>query len=152
SIWVGRFRSVLGGICEDRLIDSYFDERVAQRERGFPIGEPLRQPRVCVCRRKAVVIRMGLDELLGLEFALVGRRASDLELSADAARIADRLGIARVAIEDARVVEGKLDRIFQKTPALLVRPDRYVYGVVDTEISIDDLFQELAQQIALRPV
>ncbi|MCP4908265.1 MAG: hypothetical protein GY910_25105 [bacterium] len=92
------------------------------------------------------MIRMGLDELLGLEFALVGRRASDLELSAD------RLGIARVAIEDARVVEGKLDRIFQKTPALLVRPDRYVYGVVDTEISIDDLFQELAQQIALRPV
>ncbi len=124
----------------------YSRERVAQRERGFPIGEPLRQPRVCVCRRKAVVIRMGLDELLGLEFALVGRRASDLELSAD------RLGIARVAIEDARVVEGKLDRIFQKTPALLVRPDRYVYGVVDTEISIDDLFQELAQQIALRPV
>ncbi len=202
-----RIPLVLGGVCDDRLLDGYFDERdphartlvdaavgigklmetlaareagrpdphaipsqskdytkerVAppvlsgalmseQIERGFPIGDPLRQPHVRSLETGESNDARGLDEFLGLEFALVGRTASDLELGRDATEIADRLGITRVALEGLAVTEGELDHVFDKTPAVLVRPDRNIFGVVEGDTSIDDVVLALAEQIALRP-
>jgi 3-(3-hydroxy-phenyl)propionate hydroxylase len=90
------------------------------------------------------------DELLGRGFAVVGRDAAALEMSAGSRAILERLGAQAVALEGLEIVEGSIDRLFTDHPAAIVRPDRYVFGVVDAAHDLDALVQELARKISLR--
>lgn len=194
---------VLEGRCDERLLDSYFDERdaharslvdgacdigklmetlaareagrpephpgwqpslnigggrlaipiaggvleEAQRADGIPIGEPLRQPRV----RERGTEGEGtlLDERFGPDFALVGRTEADLSLDPEASAIAERIGLRGVALEGLETVEGEFDRVFQRVPAALLRPDRYVFGVVDDTTDASTLVRTLAAKLRL---
>jgi hypothetical protein len=55
-----------------------------------------------------------------------------------------------VGLEGLEVVEGELDRLFDAHPAAVLRPDRYVFGVVDGDRDLDALLRELARKLALR--
>jgi hypothetical protein len=91
-----------------------------------------------------------LDELLGRGFAVLGRKPADLRLGAEAASVLARLGARAVSLEALELVEGELDRLFDAHPAAVLRPDRYVFGVVDEDWSLDRLLVELARKLALR--
>jgi len=110
------------------------------------VGVLLRQPQIRldsgeICR---------FDELLGRDFAVIGRTAADVELGYEARRILDRLGGRCVVLEDFETIEGEHDSLFAEHPALIVRPDRYVFGLVDADWSLDQLLTELAARVALR--
>ena len=47
-------------------------------------------------------------------------------------------------------LEGELDRGFDSHCAVVLRPDRYVFGVVDDTWDLDRLLSELARKLALR--
>jgi 3-(3-hydroxy-phenyl)propionate hydroxylase len=91
-----------------------------------------------------------LDELLGPGFAIVGRTRADLRLAEASKRIVDRIGARVVSIEDLREVRGHFDRGFERASALIVRPDRYVFGATDDVYSLDDLVALLADRLHLK--
>lgn len=193
---------VPSGACEDRLLDTYAQERdpharalveqavsigqlmenFAAREAGRPephtelvpgaqsgsgrlvpplcdgivvgeqlgpdssVGALLFQPAVRDARGQA----RRLDDLLGPGFAIVGRKQSALRLGARAAAIWERLGGRVVALDALEITHGRVDPLFDRHPAAVVRPDRYVFGVCDDAWSLDGLIERLAGALALR--
>jgi 3-(3-hydroxy-phenyl)propionate hydroxylase len=113
---------------------------------GRPVGVLLRQPTV----RRADGEECRLDELLGRGFAVVGRKQSDLRLGAEAGAVLERLGGRAVSLEGLEVTQGEADRLFEDHAAAVLRPDRYVFGVVDEDWSLDRLLVELGRKLALR--
>jgi hypothetical protein len=192
---------VLGGQCDESLLDTYAAERdahardlvewavavgqlmetLAAREAGLPdpyaaadqssgygqgrtapplrggvliddqtggdlsVGSLLRQPTV----RGTDGRERRLDELLGRGFAVVARKQGDLRLGAEAGALLERLGGRAVSLEGLDVTEGELDHLFDAHPAAVLRPDRYVFGVVDDAWDLDRLVLELGRKLAL---
>jgi len=119
----------------------------AQRSEEIPVGAPLRQP--VIRRRGSDEIPTRLDDVCGRGFALIGRTAADFALDDEARAIAERLGLRYVALDELELVDGSFDQVFEKRAAVLVRPDRYVFGVTDDETSASELVRLAASKIAL---
>ena len=109
-------------------------------------GALLRQP--TVRDRSGEVCR--LDELIGKGFAILGRKQEDLQLGGAASALFERLGGRRVCLEGLEVCEGVQDQLFDRHSAVVLRPDRYVFGVVDDDWDLDQLVLELGHKLALR--
>jgi 3-(3-hydroxy-phenyl)propionate hydroxylase len=193
---------VLKGLCDDTLLDTYFEERdahardlvgwavgigklmetLAAREAGRPdpypestesdgygqgrtvpplrggvlmldqceryesIGFLLRQPRI----RLEDGTNSLFDELLGRDFAIVGRTRDDLRLSDESAEIFHRLGNRFIALDEIDIVDDRADPIFETCRAVVLRPDRIVFGVVDESTSLEDLIRCLAEKLSIR--
>jgi 3-(3-hydroxy-phenyl)propionate hydroxylase len=116
-----------------------------QIREGSPVGALLHQPTL----RRPDGRECRLDELLGPGLAVVARKASDLRLGGAARATLHRLGGRAVDLEGLEVVRGQHDRLFDRHPAAVVRPDRYVFGVVDEEWDLDRLLAELGRRLAL---
>jgi 3-(3-hydroxy-phenyl)propionate hydroxylase len=119
-----------------------------QAAQGYPIGHLLRQPRVRM--RSGETLRF--DELLGRGFAVVGRTRADLVVGSDAALVAKRIGLRFVDLEetDGPVEGNRFDLVLESSPAVILRPDRIVFGVVDDDHSLDDLIRALGEKLSLR--
>jgi 3-(3-hydroxy-phenyl)propionate hydroxylase len=120
------------------------DEQVSAA--GFT-GYLFRQPLVKPSRGNACF----LDQLLGPGFAVVARSAADLDVSPESQRILDRLGARAVALDGIRLVRGKIDGLFEHHKAVVVRPDRYIYGVTTETLGLDALVQSLPGKLSLKP-
>ena len=110
-----------------------------------PVGSLLRQPTVrgpdgAVCR---------LDELFGRGFAIVARKEGDLRVGPEGRGVLERLGARTLSLEGLEVTLGEMDRLFDAHPAVVLRPDRYVFGVADEEWDLDRLLGELGRKLAL---
>ena len=110
-----------------------------------PVGGMLRQPSVRECDGAA----RRIDEIFGPSFAVIGRKADDLRMGAGASAVLERLGGRAVNLEGLEVVEGEMDRVFDSHSAVVLRPDRYVFGVVDDNWDLDRLLAELGRRLAL---
>ena len=110
-----------------------------------PVGVLLRQPTV----RDPNGRECRLDELIGPSFAVVARNESDLQLGPEARAILKKLDGRTLSLAGLEVTEGEADRLFEQHAATVVRPDRYVFGVVDAEWDLDRLLIELARKLAL---
>ena len=111
-----------------------------------PVGGMLRQPTV----RKADGTEARLDALLGRGFAVVGRTERDLVLTEESRAILERIGARTFALEGLSVTTGQMDRLFDAHAAVIVRPDRYIFGVIDDAWSLDRLVASLGQKLHLR--
>ena len=107
---------------------------------GFLFSQPIVRRDQEECR---------LDELLGTGFAIVGKTVADLALSAASRAIVDRIGARLVSLEGLSEVRGYFDRGFEHADAIIVRPDRYVFGVTDDEHSLDELVAALTDKLHL---
>ena len=87
---------------------------------------------------------------MGRDFALIGASEADVALDAEATALADRIGLERLALEGLEIVEGEVDRVFDHARGVLLRPDRYVFGVVDEATDASDLVRLLATKLSLR--
>lgn len=90
-----------------------------------------------------------LDDLMGPGFAIVGRSDADLVLGHEASKIADRLGIRSLSLEGLEPVKWHFDPLFETRAAALIRPDRYIFGHTDENLSLDDLVLTLADMLGL---
>jgi 2-polyprenyl-6-methoxyphenol hydroxylase-like FAD-dependent oxidoreductase len=117
----------------------------AQLGESSPVGGLLRQPTV----RRVDGAETRLDELLGPGFAIVGREPGDLIISDSARPTVARLGIRSIALSGLAVARGQMDNLFKSHRAVVIRPDRYVFGVVTEEWSLDRLIEELGRKTAL---
>jgi 3-(3-hydroxy-phenyl)propionate hydroxylase len=113
---------------------------------GGPVGFLLRQPSI----RQRDGVECRLDELLGRGFVVVGRKEGDLRLGAEAHAVLQQLGGRAVSLESLEVTEGEMDHLFDAHPAAVLRPDRYIFGVVDAQWDLDRLILELGRKLALR--
>ena len=118
------------------LIEEQITEQRTEKSR---VGELLRQPTVRDCND----IEKRLDHLLGSGFSIVGRKRQDLELGAEANAALERLGGGTLALEDFELEQGNWDPLFSAHPAAVIRPDRYIFGVVDDNFSLDRLVTSL---------
>ncbi len=112
-----------------------------------PVGALLRQPRVRCAEGNLCL----LDELFGVGFVAIARKTTDLAISQASEEILRRIGGRTVSLEGVEVVEGEFDHLLDRHPALVIRPDRYVFGVVDGDWSLDRLLRELGQKLVLEP-
>ncbi len=117
-----------------------------QSQRGYPVGRIPRQPTI----RRENGVECRLDELLGRGFAVIGRKQSDLHMGAQARAVLQRLAGRSVSLEGTKVIRGEMEDLFDAHPAAVLRPDRYVFGVVDEECDLDRLLLELGRKLALR--
>ncbi len=90
-----------------------------------------------------------LDELLGSGFAIVGRDAAALSVNEPANTIAATLGITFVDLSSLDTVRGHFDRGFETFEAMVVRPDRYVFGGSNAEWSLDVVINALGDALRL---
>jgi flavoprotein hydroxylase len=118
------------------------DEQVG---RYASVGLHMFQPRVSVDSGEP----QRFDELLGGGFAVVGRTQADCSLGDDARVAFERLSGRTVSLDTCKILDDKVDRLFEEHPAVLLRPDRQVFGVVDAEHSLDDLVLSLARKVHL---
>ena len=117
-----------------------------QVEAGLPVGVLLRQPTV----RAKGEADCRLDELLGEGFAVIGRKQSDLAMSPEAAKLLEQIGGRALALEDLELCEGRHDVLFDTHATAIVRPDRYVFGLVDGAWNLDRLLTHLATKLHLK--
>ena len=90
-----------------------------------------------------------LDEVLGAGFCIVGKTAKDVQVSEISSQLLEKIGANKVTLAGLEAVRGHFDRAFESTDAVMVRPDRYVFGYTDDEHSLDDLISKLAQKLQL---
>jgi 3-(3-hydroxy-phenyl)propionate hydroxylase len=109
------------------------------------VGCLLRQPTL----REPGGAARRLDAWLGRGFSVIARKESDLRVGVAAEALLRRLGARTLALKDLEVAEGELDHLFERHPAAVVRPDRYVFGVVDDAVGLDRLVEALGRKLAL---
>lgn len=90
-----------------------------------------------------------LDELLGGGFSIVGSSAAALVTSERHRPLLSLLGIRKVDWSLLTPVQGRFDEALAAVDALIVRPDRIVYGHTEAGLGLDDLLQQLAQALYL---
>jgi len=90
-----------------------------------------------------------LDDLLGKGFAILARKASDLELTGEARALARAMGIQLVSIEGLSAVEWRFDPLFETHAAAVVRPDKYIFGHTDETHSVSDLIIDLGERLGV---
>ena len=116
-----------------------------QAARHDAVGALLRQPRI----RLPDGSQSLFDELLGRDFAIVGRTRNDCELNEESRELFGRLRGRAIALEDVDVLEEELDRAFDSSPAVVLRPDRIVFGVVEEGTSLDHLISTLGRLLQI---
>jgi hypothetical protein len=110
------------------------------------VGCLLRQPTL----REPGGAARRLDPWLGRGFSVIARQESDLRVGVAAEARRRRLGAPTHPREGLEVAEGELDHLFERHPAAVVRPDRYVYGLVDADHDLDRVLETLGRGLALR--
>ena len=119
---------------------------VAEQCRGkHPVGQQLRQPTV----RDSDGETCRVDALFGSGFCVIGRKQSDVRMGAEAAAVLERIGGRALGLEGLELVEGEMDPLFDTYPTVVLRPDRYIFGVVDDLWDLDRLMIELGEKLAL---
>ena len=110
-------------------------------------GYLLRQPTVDTPDGRTV----RFDELLGPGFALVSAKPSieSLGLSRRSRDLMTTLDIPFVSLEGVHASEGRFDDVIAEVDAVIVRPDRYVFGHTDANRDVDALLDELQQSLYL---
>ena len=88
-----------------------------------------------------------LDEVLGKDFALVSLAPQALTPEAQAEL--DRLGVAAVSLEGLALARGRYDDALAAGEAVLVRPDRYVFGHTSEALSLEALLDRLSEALGL---
>ena len=93
---------------------------------------------------KEVVKRM--DHILGKNFSLISK--SPLEISEDHYEFLDLIECKLVILEKKYIEKNPWMKSFmEKDRAFLVRPDRYIFGSTNSNISIDMLINDLKMRI-----
>ena len=83
------------------------------------------------------------DDLLGAHFALLTH--GGVSMNQRSAALIEALQIQLLDVSKLEIVHGKLPELLQSGEALLIRPDRLVFGHTDTDVSLDSLFTHLAE-------
>lgn len=91
-----------------------------------------------------------LDDLLGEDFALVGRTAASVQLTPANRSLFQSIGGRIIQIDGLSVVRGRFDRIFNDADVVLVRPDRYIFGHSDQNHDANGLVAALTHQLTLQ--
>jgi 3-(3-hydroxy-phenyl)propionate hydroxylase len=83
------------------------------------------------------------DDLLGANFALLTH--GSVSMNQKSAALIAALQIQLLDVSTLEMVHGKLPELLQTGEALLIRPDRLVFGHTDADVSLDSLFTHLAE-------
>ena len=85
------------------------------------------------------------DDLLGAHFALLTH--GSVSMNQKSAALITLLQIQLVDVSTLEVVHGKLPDLLQAGEALLLRPDRLVFGHTDPDVPLDFLLTRLAESL-----
>ena len=91
-----------------------------------------------------------LDDLLGENFALVGKTAASVQLTPANRALFESIGGHIIHLDGLTPVRGHFDRIFNDADVVLVRPDRYIFGHSDSRHTADVLVEALAHALTLQ--
>jgi 3-(3-hydroxy-phenyl)propionate hydroxylase len=136
------------GYGQGRTVPPLRDGVICHQQVGLerPCGFLFSQPDVLTSAGE----RVRLDDLLGNGFAVV-HRGQVPAIDDISTELLAATGGRLVGIDELEVVRGQWDRLLDEHDAVVVRPDRYVYGFTTEQISVNDLLHDAAQQMSLIP-
>lgn len=111
------------------------------------LGALFSQP---IVKRDSADDSFRLDEQLGPGFAIVGRDADALAVDEKSQAVARTLGLTFVDLSTLSTVRGHFDRGFETLDAIVVRPDRYVFGGSNAEWPLDAVIAALGEALHLQ--
>jgi 3-(3-hydroxy-phenyl)propionate hydroxylase len=85
------------------------------------------------------------DDLLGAHFAVVSHGPARFDAASTA--VINALKIKVIDVSALEIVYGKFPDLLQAGEALLLRPDRLVFGHTDPDVSLDSLLTRLAESL-----
>jgi len=80
-----------------------------------------------------------LDDLMGTGFTIVYNTPQQPTLNDEARNIVDSLDFTMLSLDQLELVKGKFDPLFETHSAVIVRPDRLVFGHTTETLSLNDL-------------
>ena len=86
------------------------------------------------------------DDLLGPNFALLTN--GHVELNQESLALMSALHVKSIDIKTLKLVNGTFPDQLQNSEAVVVRPDRLVFGHTDAKITVDALLSSLAQALS----
>ena len=110
-------------------------------------GEIFPQP--VLYHNKKIVKRM--DHILGSNFSLVSKYT--FNVSEENKRFLEMLGCKSLILKDEYIEENSWLKFFmEEEKAYLVRPDRYIFGSTTSDVSLDELIDDLKIRINLENI
>ena len=89
------------------------------------------------------------DDRLGHGFSIITRSPSQLDITPGNQAVLEKLNIVTTSIDNLEEVRGHFDRLFSHADAVIVRPDRYVFGHTTEELDLNGLIESLKSKLAL---
>lgn len=90
-----------------------------------------------------------LDDLLGSGFSIVTSNEEELALNGQSLALREALGINVVSTHQLEAARGKFDPILKMADAVVIRPDKLVFGRTTDSLGINDLLARLGEQMTL---
>ena len=110
-------------------------------------GEIFPQP--VLYHNKKIVKRM--DHILGSNFSLVSKYP--FNISEENERFLEMLGCKSLILKKEYLEENSLLKFFmEEGKAYLIRPDRYIFGSTTSDVSLDELIDDLKIRINLESI
>ncbi len=104
-------------------------------------GYPVPQPLIALDGEKPVL----MDELIGQNFAILSATDVSDDLSEQHKALLEKIGTTMLVLPEATRKSNELDLLLGLHKAVIVRPDRYVFGLVNDENSMSDQLNKLQQ-------
>ena len=103
-------------------------------------------PQPVVCDAQGQELRF--DDLLGPNFALLTN--GHITLSQESLAMMSALQVKSIDVKTLTLVNGTFPDQLQDNEAVVVRPDRLVFGHTDAKITVDRLISSLAQALSVK--
>jgi 3-(3-hydroxy-phenyl)propionate hydroxylase len=84
-----------------------------------------------------------LDDALGDGFAVVAREHAEKTVGPQVQQWLRRIGARWLAADELEDLDGWLDELLARHLALVVRPDRYIFGAADDAPGLEQLLASL---------
>lgn len=111
----------------------------SEEESGKAFGFVVPQPKVKVGGKEG----RRLDDVVGPRFAILSKSDLSGDLTTENQEFLEQIDAQQVVLPEAARESAELDLLFAFNDAIIVRPDKYVFGVVNQDRALNDQLDQL---------
>ncbi len=137
--WPENMDAIYGGSRGFPRLHSGVLSQGSEEESGKAFGFVAPQPKVSLHGNP----ESRLDDVIGSKFAIVSKSDVSDQISPENKAFMERLDVQQVVLPEEARTSKELDLVLGFNEAVILRPDRYVFGVVNAERGLNDQLDQL---------